>query len=112
VQLEVHNNKNFQGKMYSRWQQFSQHEQHLLQPLPDQPFAVRHSTLAKVQKNYHVTLGEDWHHYSVPFHHIGKQVTIIYDHQTVEIYLEHRRIAVHKRFFQPAWLYHPQGTYA
>ncbi|MDQ6482516.1 IS21 family transposase [Dyadobacter sp. LHD-138] len=99
VQLEVHNNKNFQGKTYSRWQQFSQHEQHLLQPLPDQPFAVRHSTLAKVQKNYHVTLGEDWHHYSVPFHHIGKQVTIIYDHQTVEIYLEHRRIAVHKRFF-------------
>lgn len=99
VQLELHNNKNFQGKTYSRWQQFLQHEQQLLQPLPDQPFVVRHSTSAKVQKNYHVTLGEDWHHYSVPFHYIGKQVRIIYDHQSVEIYVDHYRIAVHKRFF-------------
>ncbi|WP_439557852.1 IS21 family transposase [Dyadobacter sp.] len=97
--LELHNNKTFQGKNYSRWQQFSQHEQHLLQPLPDQSFVMKHSTSAKVQKNYHVTLGEDWHHYSVPFHYIGKQVTIIYDQQTVEIYLAHQRIAVHKRFF-------------
>ena len=98
-QLELHNNKNFQSKSYSRFWQFSQQEQHLLQTLPDQPFMIRHSTSAKVQKNYHVTLGEDWHHYSVPFHHIGKQVTIIYDQQTVEIYLNHHRIAVHKRFF-------------
>ena len=49
-QLEVHNNKNFQGKSYSRLWQFSQQEQHLLQTLPDQPFMIKHSTSAKVQK--------------------------------------------------------------
>ena len=98
-QLELHNDKNFKGKNYSRRQQFNEQEQHLLQPLADNPFTLKHSTSAKVQKNYHVTLGEDWHHYSVPYHYIGKQVNIIYDTQSVEIFLDHQRIAVHKRLY-------------
>ena len=99
-QLELHNNKNFQGKNYSRRQQFTEQEQQLLQPLPDQPFVLKHTVSAKVQKNYHITLGEDWHHYSVPVQYIGKQVTVIYDTQVVEIFLDHHRIATHKRSFK------------
>ncbi|WP_411272861.1 hypothetical protein [Daejeonella sp.] len=30
-------------------------------------------TKAKVQKHYHVLVGEDWHYYSVPYRYIGKE---------------------------------------
>ena len=56
---------------------------------------------AKVQKNYHVTLGENWHHYSVPFGFIGKLINAVYDTDTVEIYYAHQRIALHKRSYKP-----------
>jgi hypothetical protein len=72
----------------------------LLSTLPEQPFIIKHTATAKVQKNYHVILGEDWHQYSVPYHYIGKKVKIIYDTDEVEIYLGMSRIASHKRDYR------------
>ena len=99
-QLDMHNEKLFQLKDFSRLQQFINEEQSLLQPLPAEPFVIRHQILAKVQKNYHVTLGEDYHHYSVPYQFIGKQVSAVYDTDTVEIYYQHKRISLHKRSYK------------
>jgi transposase len=95
--LELHNEQRFQGKTYSRSMQFKEEEQAHLNPLPVNDFEIRHSASAKVQKNYHITLGEDWNYYSVPCQYIGKQVTAIYDTEHVEIYLNHERIALHRR---------------
>lgn len=53
-----------------------------------------------MQRFYHIALGEDWHFYSVPFNYIGKKVNVIYDLDTVEIYYEHKRIALHVRSFK------------
>jgi hypothetical protein len=53
-----------------------------------------------VQKNYHITLGGNYHHYSVPYQHIGKQVSVIYDTDMVEIYYQHQRIALHRRSYK------------
>ena len=47
-----------------------------------------------------MTLGQDWHHYSVPYQHIGKTVQIVYDTDHVEIYLNTERIAIHRRNYQ------------
>lgn len=91
------NRRNFQGRDYSREQVFTQYEQPLLKPLPSTDFEVKKTVLAKVQRNYHIILGEDWHQYSVPFEHAGKQVKIVYTSEAVEIYHEHRRIALHTR---------------
>lgn len=66
-----------------------------MQPLPENPFELKHQILAKVQRNYHITLGENHHHYSVPYQHIGKVVSVIYDTDVVEIYFQHTRIALH-----------------
>jgi len=99
-QLGLHNEKLFQLKDYSRLQQFSLEEKSLLQPLPQEEFIIRHRVLAKVQKNYHITLGEDYHHYSVPYQFIGKQVSAVYDTDNVEIYFQHKRIALHRRSFK------------
>lgn len=98
--LEIHHDKNFQRKDFGRKQLFEQKEKPLLQPLPSQPFILRHATKAKVQKNYHVVLGEDWHFYSVPYTCLGKQVKIIYDSDHVEIYLNLERIALHQRSYK------------
>jgi transposase len=99
-QLNKHNHQLYQNKSYSRYDQFIKEEKNLLQPLPASPFVIKHRVQAKVQKNYHITLGEDWHHYSVPYQHIGKTVTAVYDSDTVEIYLQFQRIALHKRGYK------------
>ncbi len=99
-QLTLHNEKLFQLKDHSRLQLFKQDEQPLLQSLPNSPFVIKHQVSAKVQKNYHITLGENYHHYSVPYQYIGKQVSAVYDTDIVEIYYKHNRIALHRRAYK------------
>jgi hypothetical protein len=99
-QLDIHNHTNFQKRGFSRQDRFIKEEKQHLSPLPSEPFTIKHVTQAKVQKNYHVILGEDWHQYSVPHNYIGKQVKIIYDSIEVEIYLGFNRIAIHQRSYR------------
>jgi transposase len=99
-ELDKFNHRNFQRCDYSRHDRFTLHEKSLLLPLPAGPFVPKNKVEAKVQRNYHVTLGEDWHHYSVPYQHIGKTVQIIYDTDHVEIYLDMVRIICYRRNYQ------------
>jgi len=96
-ELDKFNGRNFQRCDYSRHDRFILHEKILLLPLPIGPFVPKNKVEAKVQRNYHVTLGEDWHHYSVPYQNIGKTVQIIYDTDHVEIYLDNVRIVCYRR---------------
>jgi transposase len=100
IQLDKHNAYFFKRKNYSRKMVFEAEEKALLKPLPDQPYEIRHTTLAKVQKNYHVILGEDRHQYSVPYTLIGKQLKLIYTTTTVEIYHDQKRVAFYHRNYQ------------
>lgn len=97
VQLDLHNKTPMQKKSYSRYERFIQEELPCLKPLPSEDFVIKHTAKAKVQKNYHIILGEDWHQYSVPYQYIGKTITLVYDLNQVEIYLDMKRIAVHLR---------------
>jgi transposase len=99
-QLDIHNHTNFQKRDFSREDRFCKEERQHLSSLPLNPFTIKHVTKAKVQKNYHVIVGEDWHQYSVPHIYIGKQVKIIYDSSEVEIYLGFDRIAIHRRSYR------------
>ena len=100
IQLEKHNAWNFQKRDYSRKMVFEKEERHLLKPLPEQGYVIRHTAQAKVQKNYHIILGEDFHQYSVPYTLIGKKVKIIYTNDLVEVYHEHKRVALHSRNYK------------
>jgi transposase len=95
--LEQFHLVNFQKKVFSRRELFESQEKALLQALPEIPFIVKHYTRAKVQKHYHVVVGEDWHFYSVPYRYIGKEVRIVYCTDHVEIYHDGQRIALHRR---------------
>ncbi len=96
-QLAKMNGKKFQGRSYSRQEMFDQEEKQYLQELPCELFEIKKSVSAKVQRNYHIVLGEDKHQYSVPYQYIGKQTQVIYTSTTVEIYLATTRITSHRR---------------
>lgn len=96
-QLEALNNRPYKGSSYSRRDLFLQGEQALLQSLPSSVFNPKKVVQLTVQRNYHIQLSEDRHYYSVPYRHAGKKVRVLYDSKTLEIYLEHERIALHFR---------------
>jgi len=98
--LDAHNDSPRSRSGQSRREVFLSCERSLLRPLPSEPFVVRHTTKAKVQKNYHVELGEDKHFYSVPYRYIGQQTTLDYDLQQVEVFIGMERIAVHRRDYR------------
>ena len=95
--MEHHHQRRFRQGENTRKQLFEEHEKSLLHELPCSRMDIQYSVEAKVQKNYHIVLGQDWHYYSVPFNYVGKTVKIIYTHRTVEIYHQHQRIAFHVR---------------
>jgi len=96
-QNEIHLNEPFSKQSGCRRTLFEEQEKPQLKSLPREKFSIKYTASAKVARNYHITLGEDYNHYSVPYQWIGKQVTVVYTEQDVEIYYSHQRIAFHKR---------------
>jgi len=99
-QLEEFNTRPFKGKDGNRKQLFEAEEKSRLKELPPSAYQIRHVTESKVQRNYHVIVGEDRHQYSVPYTLIGKRVKIIYTADTVEIYDNLQRVALHRRSYK------------
>jgi transposase len=96
-QLEAHNHKPFQKKKGSRTEAFLTLEYPLMKELPNQEFTLTSTAHAKVQRNYHVFLGQCKNFYSVPFQHVGSQATVLYSPEVVEIYIGPQRVATHPR---------------
>lgn len=94
------NERHFKGRDYSRKDIFEQYERANLLPLPSKVFEVKKSVYAKVQRNYHVILGENMHQYSVPWRFSGKKVKLVYTSGVVEVYYQHKRIALHGRNYR------------
>jgi transposase len=99
-ELDKYNKKNFQGRDYSRHDQFKNFEQKELKPLAKERYELKEYACATVYKNCHVWLKCDGHYYSVPYKYIGKKVKIIYSKRSVEIYQGHERIAAHPRDYR------------
>lgn len=100
IQLELFHGRPFKNKAGSRKQWFESEEKQTLKELPITPYEIKHVTYSKVQRNYHVILGEDRHQYSVPYTLIGKRLKIIYTSDTVEVYDGLNRISIHKRSYK------------
>jgi transposase len=99
-QLKRHHKRPFQKKDFTRLDLFIQSEQPLLHPLPVEPYIMKYETQAKVQRNYHVVIGRDRHFYSVPYNYVGKTLRIVYDTDIVEVFYQHKRIALHRRSYK------------
>lgn len=95
--LKIHNEIPFQKKEGTRRSVFESFELPVMRDLPADLFEIKKTTQAKVQRNYHVFLGEEKNYYSVPFKYVGKKTTVVYTASIVEVYLDNKRIALHKR---------------
>lgn len=96
-QLHLHNTQPYQKKDGTRQSLFEQYELPQMRSLPADLFEVKKIAHAKVQRNYHIFLGEEKNFYSVPWQHAGKQTEVFYTGSIVEIYVEHKRVATHRR---------------
>jgi transposase len=96
-QIDLLNRRRYKGSAFSRRDLFEQQEQSLLRSLPTTPCLLKRCAMLTVQRNYHIQLREDGLYYSVPWQHVGRKVKVWYDNKTVEIYLDHQRIAMHVR---------------
>src|ERR1022692_1124307 len=99
--LDHHNGRNFQGRCYSRLEQFNELEKLALQPLPDNRYEMSKQAIVTVMKNGHVCLHCDKHYYSVPFGNIGNKVKILYSKSKIEVFYKYALIAVHIRVRSP-----------
>lgn len=95
--LDTFNKTPFQKKQSSRTDLFLEIEKEALNPLPVQRYELRDYKIATVQKNCHVFYSKDKNYYSVPYAYIGKRVKLILTQNTVEIYHNQNRIALHAR---------------
>lgn len=97
VQLSDLNNKPYKNSVYSRLFFYQQNERNTMKILPEEVFTHKKVVMSTVQRNYHIQLSEDHRYYSVPYNYAGKKVKVLYDNNTVEVYYEYSRIALHIR---------------
>src|SRR5690554_3786288 len=98
--LVKYNQYSFQYAETTREQRFLELEKTALDPLPAQPYELRHYKRAKVQKICHILLSADKNYYSVPSRYIGCYVEVQYNKDTVEIFYNRERVTSHKRSFR------------
>jgi len=110
-QLELHNNKSYQKKDGTRHGVFHQYERPQMRALPADLFEITKIVKAKVQRNYHVMLGEDSNFYSVPFQHVGESSQIVYNRDTVSIYVGNQRVATHIRLLRKGYNYQTKAEH-
>lgn len=96
-QIDEFNLKPYQKREGTRREIFEKYEAPHMRDLPSEIFEIKRITKAKVQRNYHIMLGEDKNYYSVPYQYVGKQATVIYTGKIVEVYIDNQRVALHKR---------------
>ena len=99
--LVIHNDTPLKGRPYSRRQLFEEIERAALHPLSPYRYELKCKRIATVSKTNYVCLNEDKHYYSVPYHYIGKRVTVLYSQSQVDIYFGYEHIASHKRNRRP-----------
>lgn len=95
--LTNYNKLLFKRKEASRLELYQTVERQYLKALPAQRYQIKDYRRAKVQKMGYVYFSPDKSYYSVPYRYIGKQTLIHYTKNNVEVYYNHKRIALHKR---------------
>jgi transposase len=93
--LELLNNKVMRDFGKSRRQLFEELDKPALQALPPMPYLYREYKVCRVNLDYHIQL--EGALYSVPYQLAHKEVGVYYNADSVEIYFENKRVAVHPR---------------
>lgn len=79
----------------SRLEIFDKEERPMLNDLPMTPYRFRYRKTVKLCNNYHIQV--DRHKYSVPYQYVGQEIAVVWDIESVEVYLTDKLIAIHDR---------------
>jgi hypothetical protein len=99
--MDEFNCRGIQKKGCNRYDLFNQEEKPLLKPLPEEPYRFRYRKEFTVSSSYHVPVGSEIHSYSIPYAYVSQKARVVWDMETVEIYVSNKRVAIHKRSFVP-----------
>jgi len=97
--VDEFNSRDIKQKGVSRIDIFNREEKRLLKPLPLEPFRFRYQKEVTVSSSYHVSVGSEKHSYSIPYQYVSQKARVLWDMETVEIYVSGKRVAIHKRAF-------------
>ena len=92
------NDRPFKKLPGSRRSQFEQLDQPLLQPLPKHRYEYQHIKKARVHIDYHIDY--EHHYYSVPYTLLKQAVEVHANAQSVVIYHQGARVAIHARSYR------------
>jgi len=92
------NDRPFKKLPGSRRSQFEQLDQPLLQPLPKHRYEYQHIKKARVHIDYHIDY--EHHYYSVPYTLLKQEVEVHANAQSVVIYHQGARVAIHARSYR------------
>jgi len=99
--LEEFNSKDIKRKGVSRLDTYLFEEKPLMGELPPTPYCFRYQKDFTVSSNYHVLVGSEQHSYSIPYQYVAQKARVLWDMETVEIYVGSERVTVHRRSFIP-----------
>lgn len=85
----------------TRWEIFQKYEKPEMHPLPEQMYRLRMRKEVKLSSTYHVCVGSERHFYSVPFKYVGQKVKVMWDVQSVEVYVGTKCVCMHRRSLIP-----------
>lgn len=97
--LEEYCSLPFKGS--TRWEIFQKYEKAEMNPLPEQMYRLRMRKEVKLSSTYHVCVGSERHFYSVPFKYVGQKVKVMWDVQSVEVYVGMECACMHRRSLIP-----------
>ena len=97
--LEWLNQRPFKKLPGSRQSLFQELERPALRPLPTQAYQYAEWRRATVNIDYHLEV--DRHYYSVPYQLVHEHCDVRLTVTTVEVFLRNRRVASHRRSYQP-----------
>ena len=92
-----YNNLLFKRKDASRIELFQLVERQYLKPLPPGSYELKDYKRAKVQKMGYVYFSPDKNYHSVPYRYIGKETSIHFTKDRIEVFYNQERIAIHQR---------------
>lgn len=86
------------NRTYSRREQYEKEERPCMLPLPPKPFLLKYTKEITINTTYHFQIDRN-HFYSVPYQYVGKKARVVYDTESVEVWVGLERIAAHHRIY-------------
>lgn len=90
------NSRPRKNKTYSRREQYDREERPYMLPLPPKPFLLKYEKEITINSTYHFQVDRN-HFYSVPYQYVGRKAKVVYDAESVEVWVGLDRIAAHDR---------------